>query len=563
MERSLELVVALLGTLKAGAAYLPLDPGHPRERLASLLEEAGATVLLSQERLLPALPASSGETWVVGPPGPEVAAEPEAGVEPDSPAYVIYTSGSTGRPKGVMNSHRAIRNRLLWMQRRYRLEAGEGVLQKTPVTFDVSVWELFWPLLAGARLVVSRPGGHQDPGYLAHLIAQEQVTTAHFVPSMLQVFLEQRELDRLTVLRRVICSGEALSHELQQRFFARMPAGVELHNLYGPTEAAVDVTSWACSPEERQVPIGRPLANTRIHLLDRSLQPVPVGVPGELYIGGVQLARGYIGRPDLTAERFLPDPTGRERGGRLYRTGDLARWLAGGAIEYLGRMDFQVKLRGFRIEPGEIEAALLQHPGVREAVVVARTDGQAGDVRLVAYVVPETGVAPGAPALRAFLRERLPEYMVPAHVLFLDTLPLTSSGKVDRRALPRPDGQSPDPGTAYCPPRSGFEELVAGIWKEVLRVGRVGVHDNFFDLGGQSLLLIPVHARLCEQTGQDLPLITLFRYPTVASLAAHLTQSGDEDASADREEEHWATLVAGRERLSRRRDRGTLEASTQ
>jgi acyl-coenzyme A synthetase/AMP-(fatty) acid ligase/acyl carrier protein len=447
---------------------------------------------------------------------------------------MIYTSGSTGRPKGALNTHRGIRNRLLWMQREYRLAPDDVVLQKTPFSFDVSVWELFWPLLAGARLLVARPGGHQDPAYLVRLVADEGVTTLHFVPSMLQAFLEQKDLARCTGLRRVICSGEALPHDLQQRFFSRMPSGVELHNLYGPTEAAVDVTFWRCAPEAPRVPIGRPVSNTRIHLLDREMQPVPQGVAGELYIAGVQLARGYHGRPELTAERFVPAPAG-EPGARLYRTGDLARWLADGAIDYLGRVDFQVKVRGFRIELGEIESALAEHPGVREAAVLARADGAPGDLRLVAYVVPAGpagNTEPEAPALRAFLKDRLPEYMIPAHFLVLEALPLTPSGKVDRKSLPAPDGPRRSE-TELVPPQGPVEEKVAAIWAEVLRLDRVGGQENFFELGGHSLLATQVLSRVQETFNMELPLRAFFEAPTVAGLAQAIFENEVQQADAD------------------------------
>ena len=530
MERSLELLVALLGILKAGAAYVPLDPGYPRERLAFMLEDSGVGILLSQERLAASLPAHDGQLLLLDSlPAPEPGESAGVRIEPDGLAYMIYTSGSTGRPKGALNTHRGIRNRLLWMQRAYGLVADDVVLQKTPFSFDVSVWEFFWPLLAGARLVVARPGGHQDAAYLARLIADEGVTTLHFVPSMLQAFLEQKDLARCAGLRRVICSGEALPHDLQQRFFSRMPAGVELHNLYGPTEAAVDVTFWRCAPEAPRVPIGRPVSNTRIHLLDREMQPVPAGVAGELYIAGVQLARGYHGRPELTAERFVPDPAG-EPGARLYRTGDLARWLADGAIDYLGRVDFQVKVRGFRIELGEIESALAEHPGVREAVVLARADGAPGDLRLVAYVVP-TAAEPEVAVLRAFLKNRLPEYMVPAHFLTLDALPLTPSGKVDRKSLPAPDG--PRRSEAELAPAQGpVEEKVAAIWAEVLRLDRVGAQENFFELGGHSLLATQVLSRVQETFNVELALRAFFEAPTVAGLAQAIFENEVQQADA-------------------------------
>ncbi len=392
MERSPEMVVGLLGILKAGGAYVPLDPDYPAERLAVMLEDARVPVLLTQERLQSALPTGPATRVIVVDRDWErlaMASEgrlpPRAG--PDDLAYVIFTSGSTGRPKGAMNTHRAIVNRLLWMQERYRLQAADRVLQKTPFSFDVSVWELFWPLLAGAGMVLARPRGHQDPRYLADLIASQGITVLHFVPSMLQVFLEEPAVSRCRSLRQVISSGEALPFELQQRFFARLDA--RLDNLYGPTEAAVDVTYWPCEREGSRgiVPIGRPVANTQVYVLDPERQPVPVGVAGEIHIGGVQVGRGYLNRPDLTAERFVADPFGAQPGARMYRTGDLGRWLPDGVLEFLGRIDHQVKIRGNRVEPGEVEAALTEHPGVQEATVVAREYGP-GDRRLVAYLVP-------------------------------------------------------------------------------------------------------------------------------------------------------------------------------
>ncbi|HEX6288837.1 MAG TPA: amino acid adenylation domain-containing protein, partial [Herpetosiphonaceae bacterium] len=392
MERSPELVIALLAVLKAGGAYVPIDPTYPQERQRFMLLDAEADVLLTQQRLLsglPVLPASvvsvDGDWTTIERASTE---RVTSAVTPDHLAYIIYTSGSTGQPKGALNTHRAIVNRLLWMQDAYRLDASDRVLQKTPFSFDVSVWEFFWPLLAGAGLVVARPDGHRDPAYLAELIAAQQISTIHFVPPMLQIFLEEPASATCTCLRRVICSGEALSVELQARFFMQLDA--ELHNLYGPTEAAVDVTFWPCrrDPDQRTVPIGRPIANTRIYICDRHGLPVPPGVAGEIYIGGVGVGRGYHQQPALTGERFVPDPFSAVPGARLYRTGDRARFQENGAIEYLGRIDHQIKIRGLRIEPGEIEAALLDEPGVREAVVLAREDS-AGDRRLVAYVIPE------------------------------------------------------------------------------------------------------------------------------------------------------------------------------
>jgi non-ribosomal peptide synthase protein (TIGR01720 family) len=433
-------------------------------------------------------------------------------------AYVIYTSGSTGRPKGAMNTHRAVVNRLLWMQDEYGLTPADAVLQKTPFSFDVSVWEFFWPLLAGARLVMADPEGHRDPDYLARVINERGVTTAHFVPSMLNAFLHARGPERARTLRRVVCSGEELPYEMTERFFGQSEE-TGLHNLYGPTEAAVDVTYRVCrrdAPDTR-VPIGRPVANTRVYVVNADGRPVAVGVQGELLIGGVQVGRGYLNRPALTAEKFVPDPFSGEAGSRLYRTGDLARWLPTGEVEYLGRMDSQVKVRGFRIELGEVEAALLRHDGVREAAVVAREDVP-GEKRLVAYVVAREGSAPQAAELRGFLQKGLPDYMVPSAFVPLKALPLTSNGKLDRRALPAPDHSHDGASAAYIAPRTEAERQLAAIWQELLRVERVGVHDNFFELGGDSILSIQIVSK-AHQLGLRLSPKHLFQYHTIAELA--------------------------------------------
>ncbi|WNG47516.1 amino acid adenylation domain-containing protein [Archangium minus] len=536
MERSLEMVVGLLAILKAGGAWVPMDPSYPAERLAFMVKDAAAPVLLTQERLKPVLPASSGRVVCLDSGWEEIAREPghrpRVAVAPEGAAYIIYTSGSTGRPKGALNTHEAIRNRLEWMQSAYGLTPRDAVLQKTPFGFDVSVWEFFWPLITGARLVMAIPGGHQDGAYLVRTIASERITTLHFVPSMLQVFLEQPGLESCAHLERIICSGEALPAELAQRCLERLPAS--LHNLYGPTEAAVDVTHWTCErgDSRRIVPIGRPISNLRIHILDAHLRPVPVGVPGELYIGGIGLARGYYRRPDLTAERFVADPIGTEPGARLYKTGDLARYLPGGEIEYLGRTDFQVKLRGFRIELGEIEASLGQYPTVREAVVVAREDVP-GDKRLVGYVVPATGQVVDVAELRRHLQRQLPEYMVPAAFVVMNALPLSSNGKVERRALPAPSS-SLEESRAHAPPRTRTEELLCGLFARLLRLERVGIHDDFFSLGGHSLLATRLVARVHETFGVELPLRAFFDAPTVARLAEQL------DTLQHRPHEHGA-----------------------
>ena len=548
LERGLEMVVCILAVLKAGGAYVPLDPDNPAERLSYLLADAAVPVLLTQERLRPRLPPADARVVAVDAAWDEIAREsaenPPSGATPDGLAYVIYTSGSTGRPKGVMNAHRGVVNRLCWMQAEYALRADDVVLQKTPFGFDVSVWEFFWPLLTGARLVLARPDGHRDPAYLRDVVEGHGVTTLHFVPSMLQPFLEAVDAGRCATLRRVVCSGEALAPGLAARFHARFPASVALHNLYGPTEAAVDVSHWTCRWEDPAgtVPIGRPVWNTRLYVLDETMQPVPPGIPGELYIGGVQVARGYLRRPGLTAERFVPDPFSPSAGARLYRTGDRARWRGDGALEYLGRLDAQVKIRGFRIEPGEVEAALRSHGGVSDCAVVAREDG--GDRRLVAYVVG----AADRDALRAHLRRTLPEHMMPSAFVALDALPLTPSGKLDRRALPAPVIASPQ--ARYVAPRTAAEQTLAAIWAEVLRVERVGADDSFFDLGGHSLLAVRVFTRVREAFGVEVPLRTLFEHATLAAFARQLEGATAAPAPPIAVQERVEMVLAGVDTLS-------------
>ncbi len=527
MERSLEMVIALLGIHKAGGAYVPLDPAYPKERLGFVIADAAAPVVLTQAHLAANLPAAAARIVCLDSDWPTLSRyvddNPVSAVQAHNRAYVIYTSGSTGQPKGAMNAHRGVVNRLLWMQDMYRLQADDTVLQKTPFSFDVSVWEFFWPLLCGARMVIAKPEGHKDPNYLSELIWEQQITTLHFVPSMLNAFLSAESVRPCDSVRRVICSGEALTAELQQRFFAQWQHA-ELHNLYGPTEAAVDVTYWECKRDSTLpiVPIGRPVANTQMYVLDPHLQPVPVGVPGELHIGGVQVGLGYLNRPELTAEKFIADPYSS---GRLYKTGDLARWLPDGNIDFLGRIDFQVKIHGFRIELGEIEAALESHPAVRQAVVMAR-ERAPGDLQLVAYLALAESATVGAKVtvaeLRSYLKERLPEYMTPSAFVIVDEFPLTSSGKVNRKALPPPTEAALGASTHYVAPRSNIERQVADIWQTVLGVERVGVTDNFFDLGGHSLLIIRVHDQLRRSLAADLTIAEMFQYPTVEALAARI-----------------------------------------
>lgn len=526
-ERSFEMVIGLYGILKAGGAYVPLDPEYPADRLAFMLADSDVPVLLTQERLmerLPALndPANRAQVVRLDADWEAISREedrpPACGATLDNLAYAIFTSGSTGKPKGAMNSHRGILNRLMWMQDAYGLTPADCVLQKTPFSFDVSVWEFFWPLMFGSRLAIARPEGHRDAAYLTRLIESERVTTMHFVPSMLQVFLEEPDMARCCSLRRVIVSGEALSPELERRFFERLDA--ELHNLYGPTEAAVDVTYWPCQRvnPNRLVPIGRPIANIRMHVLDKHLNETPVGVAGELHIAGVGLGRGYLNRPALTSEKFIAHPVSDVPGDRLYKTGDLARWRPDGTLEYLGRIDHQVKIRGFRIELGEIEAELSRHPGVREAVVVARED-LPGHKRLVAYLVPAEGARPAAADLRVHLQAGLPEYMVPATFVVLDAMPLGPSGKTDRRLLPAPDASRRESRQPYAAPRDPVETELCTIWSAVLRMERVGINDNFFELGGDSIIGIQIIAR-SQAAGIRFTPKQLFLNPTIGQLAA-------------------------------------------
>ncbi|MGW4319781.1 amino acid adenylation domain-containing protein [Streptomyces sp. NPDC004684] len=515
VPRSAELIVALLAVLKAGAAYLPLDPDYPAQRLAYMLADAAPVCAITdradrlpQDTGVPLVALDtldvSGRPWV----------NPPRALTPAHPAYVIYTSGSTGRPKGVVVPHSAIDNRLRWMQHAYGLTGEDRVLQKTPSSFDVSVWEFFWPLREGATLVVAEPGVHKDPAQLARLIHEQAVTTCHFVPSMLQVFLAEPAAAHCAgVLRRVFCSGEALPRE-SAHVFARTLPGVELHNLYGPTEAAVDVTYHACDPADSgPVPIGRPVWNTRLYVLDAARRPCPPGVPGELFLAGRQLADGYLHRPELTAERFVLDPFGPP-GSRMYRTGDVARWTGQGEVEYLGRTDHQVKLRGQRIELGEIEAALTAQDGVDGACALVRED-RPGEQLLVGYVTGDVDPA----AVRAGVARELPEHMVPSAVVALEAFPLSPSGKLERRELPPPvftgSGQGREPADAR-------EAALTRIFADVLGVDWVGPDDTFFDLGGTSLLAVRLVARVREEFGAELTIGSLFEAPTPAALAARL-----------------------------------------
>jgi amino acid adenylation domain-containing protein len=523
VERSVEMVVGLLAIMKAGGAYVPLDPEYPVDRLAYMLADSGIELLLTQSAVRAGLPNAEGLRMleldtldVTGEPDHN----PQVALHGENLAYVIYTSGSTGRPKGAANRHRSLYNRLKWMQEAYDLTSADTVLQKTPFSFDVSVWEFFWPLMTGGRLAVANPGDHRDPQRLVELIRRDGVTTLHFVPSMLQAFLAHEGIEACESLARIVCSGEALPAEARNDVFKRLPSA-GLYNLYGPTEAAIDVTHWTCRTRDNgQVPIGQPISATQTHVLDSGLNLVPAGVAGELYLGGVGLARGYLDRPGLSAERFVADPFGAD-GERLYRTGDLVRWNDDGQLEYLGRIDHQVKIRGFRIELGEVEAQLLAQPEVREAVVVAQTGG--AGARLIAYVSPLAAQVIDAAALRERLGATLPDYMVPSLIVALETLPLNANGKVDRKALPEPGAEA---GREYEAPQGEVEEALAAIWSDVLQVERVGRQDNFFELGGHSLLALSVLERM-RARGMAVQVRTLFQQPVLAAFAQAIGRKDD------------------------------------
>lgn len=527
VDRSLEFMQGLLGILKAGGAYVPLDSALPKERLAFMLNNAEVSVLITNGQVIEALPEHDArlvrldaDLEVISRHSPE---NPPDEATMDNLAYVMYTSGSTGRPKGVMIPHRGVYNTVMWRMSASLLLETDIVLQNFPVFFDPSVWQLFGTFQAGARLILAKPGGHQDADYVSNLIAEQRVTNTGFNPSMLQILLHEPGLEGCDSLRYVECGGEILSTEIVDRFNSRFDT--LLGNEYGPTEATILATYWPCNlkSNQRVIPIGRPITNTQVYLLDSQYRPVPVGVPGELYIGGELLARGYLNRPGMSAERFTPNPFSNSPGGRLYKTGDLARYLSDGNIEFIGRTDHQVKIRGYRIELGEIEAALSRHPEVEECVVVAR-ESREGDKRLVAYIKSDER-GPSVSALRAFLKEKLPDYSVPAAFVRVEAMPLGPSGKLDIKALPAPDAVRPDLETDYVAPRTEIERVITAIWQSVLEIERPGIHDNFFDLGGHSLLLLRVQDRLRTAFHKEPSIVDLFEYPTISSLAGHMAGS--------------------------------------
>nr|UXE44293.1 linear gramicidin synthase subunit D [uncultured bacterium] len=519
IERSIELVAALLGILKAGGAYLPLDPAYPPERLAFMLSDSGTRLLLTQSALEAALPRHAAQVLCLDPQQPSVAAESEANpkspVAPQNLAYVIYTSGSTGRPKGTQLPHRGLCNVVAAQQRALGIERGSRVLQFASLSFDASVFEVVMALGSGSTLCLGTSAQLLPGPELVRFLKEKAVTTVTLPPSALTA----TAVEALPALKTITVAGEACPAEL----VARWGKGRRFFNLYGPTETTIWASSSECRVGGGKPLIGRPIANTQLYLLDRNYEPVPVGVVGELYIGGVGVARGYLKQPALTAEKFVPDPFGEEEGGRLYRSGDLARYQADGQIEFLGRVDQQVKVRGFRIELGEVESALRELAGVQEAVVVAREE-PLGEKRLVAYLVPSNG-AMNTSELRAHLKETLPEYMVPSAFVMLQALPLSPNGKVDRKALPAPEGMRAELGSVYEAPRNETEEALAAIWSQLLRIERVGIHDNFFDLGGHSLLVTQLISRVRDRFGVEIPVHGVFDARTLESMAAYLSRA--------------------------------------
>jgi amino acid adenylation domain-containing protein len=540
LERSFEMLVGIWGILKAGGAYVPVDPEYPADRIRFMLSDINADLVLTTATHIRLLEGIAGNKNIIAldTQWADISKEPispvKTVVQPQQLAYVIYTSGSTGTPKGAMNEHRGVVNRLLWAQEYFALDSHDVVLQKTTFCFDVSVWELLWPSLVGAKLVLASPGGQKEVGYLKNIIAQHSITTLHFVPSMLDIFLENVTAGECTGLHTVICSGEALRPPQVLAFREKLP-GAELYNLYGPTEAAIDVTYWHAARNNddiKMVPIGKPVANTQLYVLDKSGNPVPLGGAGELHIGGVQVARGYLNRPELTAEKFVADTFHPEAGSRLYKTGDLVRWLPDGNLEYLGRIDDQVKIRGYRIELGEIENVLQGCEGVSQAVVVAQQSVDTGSYRLIGYVVPRGEF--DRPGILEYLAGKLPEYMVPAWLVALDVLPLTTNGKVDKPALPAPDAMALT-SQEYVAPRDEREQQLANIWQVLLGVERVGIHDNFFALGGHSLLAMRLIAEINEVFQVELSVRTIFQLATVEALAKYLKvqQPGEPLADED------------------------------
>jgi amino acid adenylation domain-containing protein len=536
VSRSMEMVVGLLGVMKAGGAYLPLDADYPKQRLSYILQDAKVSLLLTEQNYADHLPEHNATVIYLDTDRELIAQESDENqttqIESRNLVYVMYTSGSTGNPKGAMLPHAGIVNCLCWMQETYGLDATDRFLMKTSLNFDPSVWELFWPLWVGGTVILAEPQRRQDIAYLTQLTEEREVTSAYFIPSMLRAFLHESRRETLRSLKRVICGGESLSIETANHFFDKSDA--EFHHSYGPTETSIAATEWTCQRESKHLvaPIGKPLGNIQVYILDTMMQPAPIGVPGELYIGGVCVGRGYLNHADLTAERFAPDLFSIDPGARFYKTGDLARYLTGGEVEFCGRLDNQVKLRGYRIELGEVEAALRSCAGVNEAAVALRSGG-GGEGRLVGYVVAErTSKAPSGRDLREYLRGQLPEYMIPSVFVLLDELPLMTNGKLNRCALPAPDARGAEERDGYLGPRTPVEEIVFGIFEDILNLDRVGRSEHFFELGGHSLLAMQVVSRVRKVSGVEIGVRSVFENPTAEGLASKVEEAMNAEVKA-------------------------------
>ena len=559
LPRSLDLIVSILAILKAGGAYVPLDPAYPSERLSFMLRNCRSPLLLTRQSLPTVLTDQHTSSLYLDSEAQAIASTPDNNLSSQvcsqNPAYVIYTSGSTGQPKGVIVSHQAIANRLLWGQMACQLTPLDRMLHLASLSFDIAIWEIFGPWLVGARLVLAQPMGYLDNDYLISLLREQQITIAHFIPAVLHLLVEQEKLADCRNLRLVLYGGEASSPELPRRLLARLDTHIQ--QFYGPTEAAINATCWQCENKESadQASLGKPIANMHVYVLDPSGQPVPIGITGELFLGGVGLARGYLGQPGLTAERFVPHPWSSEPGARLYRTGDLVRSLPDGSLTFVGRVDNQVKLRGYRIELGEIEATLCLHPSVHGAVVLLREDIP-GETRLVAYVMTNRQASHLSTSdLRRFLQEQLPDYMIPSVFMLQEDFPLNANGKIERRLLLAPENLHPELETSYLAPQTATERIIAPIWQEILHVQRVGTQDNFFDLGGHSLLIVRVQSKLQEAFHRDISIVDLFKYPTIGSLATYLNQEQGDLSSSQQSYDRVEELKEGKNRLQQLRHR--------
>ncbi|MEO8664516.1 MAG: amino acid adenylation domain-containing protein, partial [Ignavibacteria bacterium] len=540
IDRSLEMEIGLLSIMKAGGAYVPIDPSYPQERVDYMINDSQIKIILSAKNLAEVIQSHDAKVIYLDSDIKNILREskesPDVVISPENMVYVIYTSGSTGNPKGVVNIHKGLTNQILWIKDYLKCTAEDIVLQKTSFSFDVSTFELFMPLICGAKLVFSIPEGHKNNKYLLDAVIEKKITIIHFVTSMLAMFLEESGIEKCTSLRLFVSSGEEVTIPVQNLFFSKFK-NLELHDLYGPTETSVHVTYWKCDKDTKltTVPIGKPVANTQAYILDSYEKPVPVGVPGELHIGGDQVARGYYKRDELTSERFIPDPFSKNDGAKLYKTGDLVRFLSDGNIQYFGRKDNQIKLRGFRIELGEIENVINKFTGVKISVVIAR-DYNEGDKRLIAYIVADDENKFSITELKAQLRIKLPHFMIPAEFVMINEIPFTGSGKVNKNALPEPEAIRDTEGNNYIEPRDTLELQLVKIWEKVLGKKPVGIKDNFFDLGGHSLLALRLFGYIEKLTGKKLPLSILFASPTIEQLAIILKDEGWKP--------QWKSLVA-------------------